>query len=238
MPGEPNRSETITAPDSGEGHAVTRGPQVIAMDLTDNPDSWLAAGFSVEADGVCRIGSVSFRLTGSTDVGGTGFRSWSFRGIDPDVASIDGLAVDHAPVVEEGARSVPHPNGVTSIDHIVVSSGNPERTIAALEGAGFPIRGKRRATNLKAPMVQHFFWAGDVILELIGPGDGESRTDEPSSIFGLAFVSPDLTATAEFLGDLISEPRTAVQKGRRIATLRTRNVGISLPIAVMSPHPS
>jgi hypothetical protein len=81
-----------------------------------------------------------------------------------------------------------------------------------------------------------FFWAGDVIVELIGPDEGEPTTDEPASVFGLALSATDLDATAAHLGDLLGTPKDAVQPGRRIAGLRGRQVGISLPIAVMSPH--
>jgi hypothetical protein len=85
-------------------------------------------------------------------------------------------------------------------------------------------------------MRQTFLWAGDVIVELVAPDDGEPRTDEPTSIFGLALVAADLDVTAASLGDLLGTPRPAVQQGRRIAGLRGREVGISVPIAVMSPH--
>ena len=87
-------------------------------------------------------------------------------------------------------------------------------------------------------MSQNFFWAGDVILELVGPDSGEPSTDEPTSIFGLASVAPDLAATVQFLGGLMGEPKPAVQPDRMIAGFRNKAVGISLPIAVMTPHPS
>ncbi|HTO01069.1 MAG TPA: hypothetical protein VL068_10380 [Microthrixaceae bacterium] len=268
MPGEPNQSRSSSGEETPGDQLLTRGPQIIAISIGDAAEAWTAAGFTVDKDGSCRISSVEIRLdvagTSADDKSATGqggdggFRSWSFAGIDASVTDIDGLRVSHVDVANTDHTA--HPNGVTSLDHIVINSGNPERTVAALEAAGFPLRGRRRATNLKVPMVQYFFWAGDVILELIGPSDsgpGNSRlgnsgpsesatqsdepspqSDEPSSIFGLALVSPDLKETSDFLGDLASDPRPAVQKGRRITTLRTRDLGISLPIAVMSPHPS
>jgi hypothetical protein len=49
-------------------------------------------------------------------------------------------------------------------------------------------------------------------------------------------ISPDLDATAAHLGDVTSAPKDAVQKGRRISTLRTRDLDISVPVAFMSPH--
>jgi hypothetical protein len=81
-----------------------------------------------------------------------------------------------------------------------------------------------------------FFWAGDVILELMGPDRDQPVTDDATSVFGLALVADDLDTTAAHLGELLSSPKEAVQPGRRIAGLRGAKVGISVPIAVMSPH--
>ena len=129
-----------------------------------------------------------------------------------------------------------HPNGIVRIDHVVVRSGDADRTVAAFEAAGLEVRGGRSTTSYGSPMRQVFLWAGDVIVELVAPDHGEPTTDEPTSVFGLALVANDLDATAAHLGELLSPPRDAVQQGRRIAGLRGREVGISLPIAVMSPH--
>jgi hypothetical protein len=81
---------------------------------------------------------------------------------------------------------------------------------------------------------QTFFWLGDVILELVGADEPEG--DGPSKVWGLALTCSDLDATAATLGDKCGDPKPAVQRGRRIATLRTSALGISIPIALMSPH--
>ncbi|MGB3410551.1 MAG: hypothetical protein WBA45_05090 [Microthrixaceae bacterium] len=219
--------------------ADTRGPQLSTLVIADSPESWRAGGFIVDEQGICVLGRTAIHLNGGLG----GFRSWVFDGIDQEVSEIDGLAVagpNRSPSPSPSAQRIPnhhpHPNGITSIDHIVIRSGNCKRTIAALEAAGFPRRGGRTTTSSGFAAAQSFFWAGDVILELIGPDIDEPATDEVTSIFGLALVAPDLDSTAQFLGDLMGDPRPAVQKGRRIAGFRTRTVGISLPIAVMSPH--
>ena len=52
---------------------------------------------------------------------------------------------------------------------------------------------------------------------------------------GAVFVD-DLDATVAWLGpDAVSAPRDAVQPGRRIASIR-REVGLGLPVALMTPH--
>ena len=203
--------------------------QLLTLQLGDAPEAWAAAGFEPDDRGRLLLGSTWVRCTGS----GRGFEGWAFGG-ERSTGEIDGLAsVD--PVVA-GSPTATHPNGIGAIDHVVVRSGNCRRTIAAFVQAGFGVRGGRSTTSYGSPMRQTFFWAGDVILELVGPDADEPVTDEPTSIFGLALVATDLAATATALGDLLGTPKDAVQPGRQIAGLRNKVVGIALPIAVMSPH--
>lgn len=206
-----------------------RPHQLTTIELGDDPAAWRAAGFEVDADGVLALGATTVRCTGR----GGGFLGWALDGID---GPLDGLAVATGPAGEDGPSV--HPNGIGSIDHVVVRTGDCDRSIAAFEAAGLEVRGGRSTTSYGAPMRQTFFWAGDVILELVGPDAGEPSTDEPTSIFGLALVSADLDATATHLGELLGTPKDAVQTGRRIAGLRGKDVGIRLPVAVMSPHPA
>jgi hypothetical protein len=57
----------------------------------------------------------------------------------------------------------------------------------------------------------------------------------PAGFWGLAFVVDDIdAAAASFDEGHVSEPRPAVQEGRRIATLR-RDAGLALPVALMTP---
>lgn len=203
------------------------------MDLADAPDAWTSAGFAVVHDTVL-LGSTLLRLTGhgQDPEGGAGVLGWALDGVaDP----IDTLATC-APAPGWVSDSPPHPNGIERIDHVVVRTGDQDRTLAAFRQAGLEVSGGRSTSSYGSPMRQSFLWAGDVIIELVGPDDAAASTDEPPSFFGLALVAPDLDATAAHLGDLMSTPKAAVQPGRRIAGLRGAAVGISVPIAVMSPH--
>lgn len=208
--------------------------QLSTIELGDAPEAWAAAGFHVEQDRL-RLGSTVLRLTGD----GGGVRGWAIDGVTHD---LDGLAAVEAGGTEAASLEVstsaegpPHPNGVVSIDHVVVRTGDVERTVSAFEAAGLEVRGGRSTSSYGSPMRQVFFWAGDVIVELVGP-DAREPTDEPTTFFGLALVSDDLDATATTLGELLSTPKDAVQAGRRIAGLRGGQVGITVPVAVMSPH--
>jgi hypothetical protein len=46
----------------------------------------------------------------------------------------------------------------------------------------------------------------------------------------------DLDRAAGMLGDRLKEPKQAVQPGRRIATLRSREAGLTTPVALMTPR--
>lgn len=212
-------------------------PTIDALTIADDPDSWRKAGFSVDPDGTCRVGTVRLELVGTG--GGNGRRGilgWSLRDArhvtgGAGLAELDGIptaASTHPPA--EPAR---HANGTTHIDHLVITSGDGVAAGRALESAGWDLRRLRDVDNQPVPMQQRFFRAGEVILELVSPA--EPAADRPTRMFGLALVSADLDATANFLDGRCNPPKEAVQPGRRIATLRTRDLDLSVAIAFMTP---
>ena len=85
-------------------------------------------------------------------------------------------------------------------------------------------------------MRQVFFRLGEVILELIGQPDNPGEGDP--GFFGLAITVDDLDAAGELLGEHLGTAKDAVQEGRRIATLRHREIGMSVATAFMSPEPA
>lgn len=203
-----------------------RNRQLTTIALAEEPDAWRAAGFDVDGSGRLQLGRTVVVLRGAD--GPTG---WAIDGVD---TPIDGLATCTPVPAEHDAT--PHPNGVTSIDHVVVLTGDSGRSVAAFEAAGFEVRGRRSTTNYGDAQQQTFFWAGDVIIELVGPEDGAPAHDQPTSIFGLALAAVDLDRTVEEMGTLLGTPKDAVQPGRRIAGVRGSKLGIQLPVAIMSHH--
>jgi hypothetical protein len=196
----------------------------------DEPATWAAAGFHVDDDGVCRIGAVRVRLLGRGD--GERIRSWSLRGLPtPPHGSLDGVPTEASD--REPCRPADHPNGAVAIDHVVLATPDTTRTVDALRAVGLEPRRTRHTDSYGAPLLQTFFRAGAVILELIGPE--EPRGDGPAGFFGLAHTVADLDATAALLGDHLGRAKDAVQPGRRIATLRHRDLGMSVATAFMSP---
>lgn len=200
------------------------------LTIADPADAWAAVGFAVDGSGRLTLGSTVIELTG----GRGGVTSWSF---EPAPAGPDLAGIPLTPAVPPPTVPPEHPNGICTFDHIVLLSDDCRETRTRLEAAGFPARRERTTTRNEQEMLQIFFWAGDVIVELMGPARAERSGNGAAAVFGLALVSPDLAVTASAMGEHLGTTRPAMQAGRSIATIRTRAAGISVPLAVMSPHP-
>jgi hypothetical protein len=207
--------------------AVTLDELVVA----DSPESWEACGFRLE-DEICVLGDVRVRFV--PEVEGRGLIGWSLKGIG--LVELDGLPTivsDRPPP----ASAPSHPNGVTSLDHVVAISSDLDRTVTTLEAAGLDLRRLREEPTPAGAPRQAFFRLGATILEVVQePPEATERHggDRPAFFWGLALTAPDLERTVEFLGDRVSEIRPAVQPGRQIATLR-RGAGLSVPVALITP---
>jgi len=208
------------------------GPTVDELFIADEPDAWRAAGFRVQGD-VCEVGSVRLRLEGPGR--GRGIVAWSVRGAGS--LELDGLATTESQ--QEPAAGGRHPNGAVSIDHLVVLTPDLDRTVAVLEAAGFDLRRVREGETPGGSTRQAFFRMGEVILECVAAPEGTKVAADPGGparLWGISFLAGELDETAAALGDLLGEPRDAVQAGRRIATMR-REAGLGPAIAFMSPGP-
>jgi hypothetical protein len=204
------------------------------MLVGDPPESWAAAGFTVDDDGTCRIGTVRVRLVGRD--GGKRILGWSLRGAPP--ARLADGTLDGVPTTAstaEPAAPATHANGARYIDHVVLLSPDLTRTTEALAALDLHPRGERETDTYGAPMQQIFFRMGEVILELVGQPGATGHGDP--GFFGLAITVDDLDATSALLGGHLGTPKDAVQEGRRIATLRHRDLGMSVATAFMSPEP-
>jgi hypothetical protein len=183
------------------------------------------------------VGDVRLRFVGRD--GGKRIRGWTLCGARADGVAGGSIAGLPTAVVEEPTEPrepADHANGATYIDHVVVIAPDLGRTVAALEAVGLSSRGERQTDTYGAPMKQVFFRAGEVIIEVIGnpdePGEGDA------GFFGLAFTVQDLDAVGALLGEHLGAAKDAVQSGRRIATVRHRELGMSVATALMSPEPS
>ncbi len=211
-------------------------PTIDEIQIGDEPEVWAGAGFTVDPDGACRVGRTRLRLIGRER--GKRILGWTLRDVaDAGIEAsgeLDGLATQ----VSRAAPCEPavHPIGAWLIDHVVVASPDRQRSTRAFTEAGFVARRVRQTDSYGAPMSQTFFRAGQVIIELVSLEGGEP-SEGPSGFFGLALTVDDLDAAAARLGPALGQIKSAVQPGRRIATLRHRDLGLSVAIALMSPDP-
>jgi hypothetical protein len=206
--------------------------------IADPPAAWESLGFTVDS-GVIELGGIRVLLGGD----GRGITAWSVEGAAAGGA-IDGLDT-RAPRGVVGAEPSEHPNGAVGLDHVVVMSPDFDRTAAALDAAGMPLRRVRDAGGFR----QGFRRLGPAILELVEARDGQpddssaarpgeaasragDRLEGDARFWGLVVIVRDLDALASRLGDRLRAIKPAVQPGRRIATL-DRSAGSSAAVAFM-----
>ena len=173
------------------------------------------------------IGGVRVKLAGDDR---RGVLAWELTSIDD--GSIDGILSIATDQPGPGRRQ--HPNGASRLDHVVMTTPDLQRTLGALLAFGFEPRRSRDVPGSDPARRQVFCWAGEPIIELVGPV--ESTGTGPASIWGLALTSDNMEQTVAVLGPAVSKPKPAVQPGRTIATVDTTNLDISVSLAVMSAH--
>ncbi len=210
--------------------------------LSSSIDPWKRLGFSdypiAQPDGsvgsCIPIAGLGFRFLPhivQPSASGSCATGWTVQSEDATTNSVDGVATR---VIAE-LQPVPeltHQLAITAIDHIVITTGSLERTCGAItEQLGLPLKRIRDAGH---GVRQGFHRAGSLILEIVERPDLAPET--PAEIWGVVFVVEDLDATVAWLGpDAVGATRDAVQNGRRIASVK-KEVGLGLPVALMSPH--
>lgn len=199
-------------------------PELVGLDIATDPATWRTLGFTVDETGACRVGTVMIRLGCS----GRKIAGWALSDV-PAGVDVDGLRTVPPPAPTLLAD---HPNGTVKIDHVVVMSPDPVRTIDALVKRGVEPRRQRQTEQYGPPFTQTFFRLGGPVLEVIGPATPAGP--DSARFYGIAFTVDDLDATAAFLGDDLGPVKAAVQPGRRITTL-LREAGAGVPLAFMSP---
>jgi len=211
------------------------GVTVAELLIADEPEAWRRAGFRVsdagDDAGLVVVGSVRLRLVGRGR--GTGVVGWSLTGVPEVLNEIDGLPT-HRPTASEPGSATPHPNGTASIDHVVLLTPDLARTLDALSDVGLAPRRHRDGELGGSAVRQVFYRLGDVILEVVG--DPEARGEGPADLWGITFTVADIDVTAAYLGERAGRVKDAVQPGRRITTLRGKDLGVSVATAFISPH--
>jgi hypothetical protein len=202
---------------------VTGRPELAALQVADPPEAWAGLGFTVDDDGVVVVGQIELWL----DAAGRGITGWTLRGLARR-GDVDGLPTGET--TDRPPPEVTHPNGALGLDQVVVTTPDFDRTAAALDAAGMPLRRVVDAGGFR----QGFRRLGPAILELVEVVNGPPG---PARFWGLVVIVPDVYALRNRLADVVGEVRDAVQPGRHIVALSDA-VGIGPRLAFMDPEAS
>lgn len=153
-------------------------------------------------------------------------RQWtSFRIPDAKMAGIKTFLLQ--PESDLSGRD-PVSGAVTSLDHLVINTPNPERAVATY-GARLGLRFAldRTAEQWKTRFL--FFRLGGLTLEVIHRLDEAPDKDADDTIWGLTWATDDLTAARHRLSEAgleVSEIRTGRKPGSEVFTLRNGTQGV------------
>jgi catechol 2,3-dioxygenase-like lactoylglutathione lyase family enzyme len=152
----------------------------------------------------------------------------------PAVPWLGRTATPLAPAAARGLRLLltpprPADGGATELrlDHLVVRSGDPERTLALLSGRlGLDLRLDRSNPAWGTRLL--FFRCGDLVVE-VSHELAAGITDAPDSLWGLTWRAPDVAACharLEAAGVPVSPLRVGRKPGTRIFTVRGQVAGV------------
>ena len=118
-------------------------------------------------------------------------------------------------------------SAVSSLDHVVVRTPNPERAIAFYAGRlGLDLRLDRSNPKWGARLL--FFRCGDLVVE-IAHDLKKGVSDEPDHLWGLSWRVPDIAAAQARLksaGLDVSEPRDGRRPGSQVCTVKNGTEGV------------
>jgi hypothetical protein len=135
---------------------------------------------------------------------------------------ITGWTLRRGPAARGPTAAAGHPNGALAVDHVVIVTPDFDGSAGRLAEQDMELRRIRQAGDRR----QGFRRLGPTIMELV-----EAPEAPGQRFWGLTVVVADLGA----LGPHVGEARSAVQPGRRIATVRA-SAGLTTRLAFMDPE--
>ncbi len=207
--------------------------------IGDDAASWRLAGFSIEKDNELTFGKLKIKFLGKSNL--RGCLGWELGG---ERSNEGPVRVEVNQAVSSAGNNISHPNGVSSIDHIVMKVNSSAHAEEALGALG--INKIRETINTEKKISYSFYRPGGLILEVVAAipsADGlTNETEKPGSdglytnIWGITFVTRDIDHTHQYLKEITKPSWPAVQKNRRITTLDSKGIDISLRVAFITPH--
>ena len=217
------------------------GGKALALLCTDAPSAWTKMGFHVDANNQVVLGDFLVKLGGTAESHPApfGLPAWAFQGVPAGrtLLGVPTFALSESQL-EEARRALRqaggHPNTAVGVDHLVIFGKTKQLVLAEAARDGLELRRERELGGDKS---QLFFRPGQgTILEVLA---GADLPDKAASfaLWGLTLVVQDIEAAKRLLGEEgASKIREAVQRGRRILTVRSAFAGSKVNIALMTPH--
>jgi len=119
------------------------------------------------------------------------------------------------------------PAAISSLDHVVIRSPNPERAIALYAGRlGLDLRLDRSNPDWGSRLL--FFRCGDLVVE-IAHDLNEAVSDAPDQLWGLSWRTPDVARANDRLkkaGVEVSEPRDGRRPGTQVFTVQSHTANV------------
>lgn len=113
------------------------------------------------------------------------------------------------------------------VDHVVVMTNDLDRTCSSVgEVTGFPLKRVREVGEIRQGF--HRIGEGGVIIEVVERADVVA-----TSLWGFVLAIDSFADVVANAGDLVTEPKTAVQQGRTISTVKTA-AGLGIAVALMT----
>ena len=194
------------------------------LTVAGDADTWRSIGLTVTDDGLIPLIGTSIRVVPGAD-GGSGVIGWTLsgEGLDGDPEfDVDGLrtgVVDAADPTFAADQL-----GVSSLDHVVVTTPDLERTSTAIaEATGCDLKRIRDLGAMRQGF--HRIGRGGLIVELVERPDVPPG---PASFWGLVLIVDDIDAACALIGDdRVSPPKNAVSPVAGSPRCATRSVSDS-----------
>lgn len=194
----------------------------VQLIIGGSPAPWGLTGVSLR-----NTGDISFAHTANAsliwpaDELPSGALSIAFHGV-PAGSLIDGVSC--AEFVD-----LPKSNASTDciVDHVVVMTNDLDRTCSSVgEVTGFPLKRVREVGEIRQGF--HRIGEGGVIIEVVERADVVA-----TSLWGFVLAIDSFADVVANAGDLVTEPKSAVQQGRTISTVKTA-AGLGIAVALMT----
>jgi hypothetical protein len=216
------------------------------LHIADDPITWRSMGFALINNNEVHLNGVIIKLLGkSARTRKYGMESWGFTVPSNSVIPTNLLGIPTTTTTTAPNKTPPstqqphHPNSAFAIDHVVLYVKDEitlKQQFASLPG--FDIRGERilgsPPSNTSTTMKQIFFrpGGGTIIECLVGLPDVENN-----ELWGLTIAVQNIEPAKQILGnENASNIRDAIQKGRKILTIRHEKLNSLTNIALMTPH--